>query len=317
MHFCHFGNRCRGFYALPRVLRFVLLTAPRRLAAFLRKSIMTGVRTKTFLNTHDDSEAESSCISALGGCVDGVTSGGGVYCILANSSFSFCLGSPRRPGLFTISGGFTGRDLVSPVVTVLIPVSTHQVRFNGGIGFTCVLSRVAAFQIGGFRTVPSIRHRCKISFLVVARSDDGVRDACSTRSETSVRSGYTGLFVNQAGSVGTLRGSPGCFNGRRGRGGDCDGNSDSNGRGDDVAIDARGRRVCSTGIFTRLGRKRFVLSTNRSGMERLGAQFGGFRLRRGPLPVVRLASRGRIVRGFRRMNQSIRQVLVRVYKGKD
>lgn len=316
IRFFHFAGEYTKYCTLPHILHFILLADRNQLMTFLEEDMMAKMAAAAFITAKDSERTASSYLSTLCNNLTKIAINKNICHVLTGDDFIFNLVDPEDPKLFAVSNNFNLESIISPVVAMLLPISTRKIKFGNSIKFAYILDEMTTFKVNNFQNLPSVLREYNVAFLIMTQSGSKLEKAYGKNDRASIEANCANLFIGRTKDVEALKYYP-LFFGKEEIRKESFSSGNSSGRSNSsVTRSTQKEEVYDTNIFAQLGQGEFILSAGQANLKRIKAKYKKFELQEEPLPIVKLTTNDEVEESYDQLQRDV-EMLIEMLCGKN
>lgn len=310
IRFFNFKGEYEKYCTLPHILNFILLATPEQLLAFLEGDMMAKANAGAFVGAGSSERTRDSYRSTLNNYITNLATNKNVCYVLSGDDFDFYLNDPEEPKLFAVSNNFALESLISPIIAMLVPMSTRKIEFGNTVKFAYILDEMTTFRVNDFQGMPSVLREYGASFLIMTQSSSKIESTYGKNDRRSIESNCANLFLGRTKDPDALKYYP-MFFGKEEKDKESFSTGSSSGKyNSSVTRSKQKEDVYDSNTFAELKQGEFILSAGQSNVTRLKTRFEMFKLDEKPLPIVNLTTEKEVSQNYEQIWQDVEKILV-------
>lgn len=123
-----------------------------------------------FLKARDSEKTLASYLSSLCNQLSTIASDKNIDWVLSGVDFDLNLIDPQEPKFFAISNNFSKNSVYSPIIGMLISISSRQFTMQNKVPFVYFLDEMTTVKVKNFETLPSVLREYKAAFALLTQS---------------------------------------------------------------------------------------------------------------------------------------------------
>lgn len=214
--------------------------------------------------------------------------------MLSGNDFSFNLIDPEEPKLVAIANSYQVESLISPVISLMLSISSRRFTLKNKIPFFYFLDEATTFKIEEFEKMPSVLREYLCSFTLLTQSAAKIEKLYGRLDRSSIEANFSNQFYGRTKDIEALKSYPLVF-------GKAEKQRISRTTGSSRGADSRSKTVSlqkeevyDTSFFTNLKSGEFVGSATHSNMPTFHLRFKMYDEPEEPLPIVHTVLRSEI-----------------------
>lgn len=282
-----FFNDYPEICTIPHIANFVCSAGAARITTFLEATYQSRALAGAFLDAKDSPKTQSSYLSSLTNYLSTLSNNKKVCYVLSGNDFDFNLIDPERPKLISVANAYQIEGLISPVIALMLSISSRRFTLNNKIPFMYFLDEATTFRIPDFEKLPSVLREYKCSFVFLTQSAAKIEKVYGKYDRSSVEANFSNQFYGRTKDIEALKSYPLVF-------GKEEKERISKTRGNSRGGDSRSRTVSTqkeerydTNFFTGLQSGQFVGSAAHSNMKDFCMRFNMYQDQEEALPIIR------------------------------
>ena len=151
-----FYNDYPQFCTIPHIVNFICSAGTVRITSFLEGKHQSRVLAGAFLDAKDSPKTQSSYLSSLTNSLSTLANEKKVCYVLSGNDFDFNLIDPECPKLVVVSNAYQIENLISPVISLMLSISSRRFTLANKVPFFYFLDEATTFRIADFEKLPSV-----------------------------------------------------------------------------------------------------------------------------------------------------------------
>jgi len=290
----HYSKIC----TIPHIVNYVCSAGATRITSLLESSHYGRTLGAAFLDAKESERTQASFLSSLTNYLSSLAFNKNIAYVLSGDDFDFNLIDPENPKLVSIANSFQIENVISPVISLMMSVSSRRFSLENKIPFVYFLDEATTFKIADFEKLPSVLREYKCSFTFITQSGAKVEKRYSKLDRSSIEANFGNQFYGKTKDVEALKNYPLIF-------GKEDKPKISNTRGNSRGGDSKSKTISSqreerydSNFFTKLQAGEFVGTTSHSNKRDFNLRFKMYDEVEEPLPIVKPVLASEIVSNY-------------------
>ena len=282
------------FCTIPHIVNFICQAGAAKITEFLNSSIQSRALAKGFLDAADSPKTQASFLSSLTRSLGILANDKKICYVLSGNDFSFNLIDPEEPKLVAIANSYQVESLISPVISLMLSISSRRFTLKNKIPFFYFLDEATTFKIEEFEKMPSVLREYLCSFTLLTQSAAKIEKLYGRLDRSSIEANFSNQFYGRTKDIEALKSYPLVF-------GKAEKQRISRTTGSSRGADSRSKTVSlqkeevyDTSFFTNLKSGEFVGSAAHSNMPTFHLRFKMYDEPEEPLPIVHTVLRSEI-----------------------
>lgn len=138
--------------------------------------------------------------------------------VLSGNDFDFNLIDPECPKLVVVSNAYQIENLISPVISLMLSISSRRFTLANKVPFFYFLDEATTFRIADFEKLPSVLREYLCSFVFLTQSAAKIEKIYGKYDRSSIESNFGNQFFGRTKDIEALKSYPLVLEKRRGRG---------------------------------------------------------------------------------------------------
>lgn len=194
---------------IPHLVNLATSASSEQLEAFLRKTDESRKLASAYLNAPQ--KAQASYFSSMVNPISSLAFDKKISYVLSGNDFDFDLLNPKDPKLITVSSSIKVDRHVSPIIALLLTISSRAFSLNNTIPFFYFLDEATTFKIPDFEKLPSVLREYKCSFTFLTQSGAKIEKLYSKLDRSSIEANFGNIFYGRTKDVEALKYYPFIF----------------------------------------------------------------------------------------------------------
>lgn len=291
IRFYNFRGEYEKYCTLPHILNFILQANSEQLVAFLEGDVMSKIAAGAFLGSRSSERTRDSYASTLNNYIANLAMNKNVCYVLTGDDFDFYLNDPEDPKMFAVSNNFAIESMISPIIAMLVPISSRKIEFGNKIKFAYVLDEMTTVKINNFQNMPSVLREYGAAFLIMTQSGSKLESLYGKHDRASIEANCANLFLGRTKDVEALKYYP-LFFGKedKEKKSYSAGSQKGGGYNSSVTRSQQREEVYDSKIFAGLKQGEFIFSGGQTNINSYKGRFKMFQLNEEALPIVQLTT---------------------------
>lgn len=302
-------NPEKDFCTIPHILMLIMLASPAELTRFLEQNTVAEMMAGAFLKAKDSEKTQASYLSTLCNQISAISSDRNIAWVLSGNDFEFNLLDPNEPKFFAISNNFSKNSIYSPVIAMLISISSRQFTMQNKVPFVYFLDEMTTVKVKNFETLPSVLREYKAAFVLLTQSGAKLENLYGKLDRSSVEANFGNMFLGRTKDVEALKYYP-LFFGKeeKERTSRSKGKSGSSGNSS-VTISTQKEDIYQGKDFSELEPGQFIGSATRANVNDFKVKFKMFEMDEVQLDVIKAVSPEQVTAWYSKIMQDVRSIL--------
>ena len=254
-------------------------------------------------------KTQASYISTLSNQIATMATDENIAWVLSGNDFDFNLIDPEHPKMFAVSNNFSKNSVYSPVIAMLLSISSRQFTMQNKVPFVYFLDEMTTVKIKNFETLPSVLREYKAAFVLLTQSGAKLENLYGKLDRSSVEANFGNMFLGRTKDVEALKYYPLFFGKeekeRRSRSAGKSGSSSNF----SVTISSQKEDVYQGKDFSELEPGEFIGSATRANVKEFKAKFKMFEMEEEELPVHEFVTPEQVTENYDRIIQEVQAIL--------
>lgn len=179
-----------------------------RITEFLNGSHESRALAKGFLDAADSPKTQASYLSSLTRNLGILANNKEISYVLTGNDFQYNLLDPEDPKLVAVANSFQIESLISPIISLMLSISSRRFTMANKIPFVYVLDEATTFRIADFEKMPSVLREYLCAFLVLTQSSAKIEKLYGKYDRSSLESNFGNVFFGRTKDVEALKSYP-------------------------------------------------------------------------------------------------------------
>ena len=197
------------YCTIPHLVNLATSANSEQLEAFLKKTDESRQLASAYLNAPQ--KAQASYFSSMVNPISSLAFDKKISYVLSGNDFDFDLLNPKDPKLITVSSSIKVDRHVSPIIALLLTISSRAFSLNNTIPFVYFLDEATTFKIPDFEKLPSVLREYKCSFTFLTQSGAKIEKLYSKLDRSSIEANFGNIFYGRTKDVEALKYYPFIF----------------------------------------------------------------------------------------------------------
>lgn len=299
----------KEYCTIPHILTLIMNSSQESLTRFLEQNTISEMMAGAFLKAKGSEKTQASYISTLSNQIATMATDENVAWVLSGNDFDFNLIDPEHPKMFAVSNNFSKNSVYSPVIAMLLSISSRQFTMQNKVPFVYFLDEMTTVKIKNFETLPSVLREYKAAFVLLTQSGAKVENLYGKLDRSSVEANFGNMFLGRTKDVEALKYYPLFFGKeekeRRSRSAGKSGSSSNS----SVTISSQKEDVYQGKDFSELEPGEFIGSATRANVKEFKAKFKMFEMEEEELPVHEFVTPEQVTENYDRIIQEVQAIL--------
>lgn len=299
----------KEYCTIPHILTLIMNSSQESLTRFLEQNTISEMMAGAFLKAKGSEKTQASYISTLSSQIATMATDENVAWVLSGNDFDFNLIDPEHPKMFAVSNNFSKNSVYSPVIAMLLSISSRQFTMQNKVPFVYFLDEMTTVKIKNFETLPSVLREYKAAFVLLTQSGAKLENLYGKLDRSSVEANFGNMFLGRTKDVEALKYYPLFFGKeekeRRSRSAGKSGSSSNS----SVTISSQKEDVYQGKDFSELEPGEFIGSATRANVKEFKAKFKMFEMEEEELPVHEFVTPEQVTENYDRIIQEVQAIL--------
>jgi len=300
-----FYDEYPNYCTLPHILNFIVVSGAERLTAFLKASVASRSLASAFVDAESSERTQSSILSSLSNYISQIAFNKEICYVLSGDDFDFNLIDPEKPKLVSICNSYSIDGVISPVIALLLSMSTRTFKLGNKVPFFYFLDEATTFRIPDFEKMPSVLREYNVSFTLLTQSGAKLEKNYGALDRSSIEANFSNQFFGRTKDVKALKYYPMFFGRKDIQKKTHTSGSSSNSENRSVSVHIEKENVYESEIFTKLNPGEFIGTTGRSNYDIFRFQFKQYKETEEDLPVVKMVSKETIINNYDKILEEV------------
>ena len=193
------------YCTIPHILALIMMATQQQLTEFLSKSELAEMMSGAFLKAAGSEKTQASYLSTLCNQIATIAADENIAWVLSGDDFDFNLIDPEHPKLFAISNNFSKNTVYSPVIAMLMSISSRQFTMQNKVPFVYFLDEMTTVKVKNFETLPSVLREYKAAFVLLTQSGAKLENLYGKLDRSSVEANFGNMFLGRTKDVEALK----------------------------------------------------------------------------------------------------------------
>lgn len=299
----------REYCTIPHILSLIMNASQDKLTRFLEMNTIAEMMSGAFLKAKGSEKTQASYLSTLCNQISTMATDENISWVLSGDDFDFNLIDPEHPKMFAVSNNFAKNSVYSPVIAMLLSISSRQFTMQNKVPFVYFLDEMTTVKIKNFETLPSVLREYKAAFVLLTQSGAKLENLYGKLDRSSVEANFGNMFLGRTKDVEALKYYPLFFGKeekeRRSRSAGKSGSSSNS----SVTISSQKEDVYQGKDFSELEPGEFIGSATRANVKEFKAKFKMFEMEEEELPVHEFVTPEQVTENYDRIIQEVQAIL--------
>lgn len=203
-----FYNDYPQFCTIPHIVNFICSAGTVRITSFLEGKHQSRVLAGAFLDAKDSPKTQSSYLSSLTNSLSTLANEKKVCYVLSGNDFDFNLIDPECPKLVVVSNAYQIENLISPVISLMLSISSRRFTLANKVPFFYFLDEATTFRIADFEKLPSVLREYLCSFVFLTQSAAKIEKIYGKYDRSSIEANFGNQFFGRTKDIEALKSYP-------------------------------------------------------------------------------------------------------------
>lgn len=258
---------------IPHLSKLVCSAGTINITKFLEADDDSRTLAAAFLDAKQNVKAQSSYLSSLSNYLSTLAFDKNIAYVLSGNDFKFNLIDPAEPKLVSVANAFQIEKLLSPIISVMVSVSSRHFTLVNSVPFVYFLDEGTTFKINEFESLVSVLREYLCSFVFMSQSGAKIEKRYDKLARSSIEANFGNQFYGRTKDVEALKTYPLVF-------GKFDKKKQSRTRGSGRGGESKSQTVSfqkeeryDTSFFTNLTAGQFVGTASKANVKDFFIQF--------------------------------------------
>lgn len=137
----------REYCTIPHILTLIMNSSQDSLTRFLEQNTISEMMAGAFLKAKGSEKTQASYISTLSNQIATMATDENIAWVLSGNDFDFNLIDPEHPKMFAVSNNFSKNSVYSPVIAMLLSISSRQFSMQNKVPFVYFLDEMTTVKV--------------------------------------------------------------------------------------------------------------------------------------------------------------------------
>lgn len=300
----------KEYCTIPHILTLIMNASQEKLTHFLEMNTIAEMMSGAFLKAKGSEKTQASYLSTLCNQISTMATDENISWVLSGDDFDFNLIDPKSPKMFAISNNFSKNSVYSPVIAMLLSISSRQFTMQNKVPFVYFLDEMTTVKIKNFETLPSVLREYKAAFVLLTQSGAKLENLYGKLDRSSVEANFGNMFLGRTKDVEALKYYPLFFGKeekeRRSRSTGKSGSSSNS----SVTVSSQKEDVYQGKDFSDLEPGEFIGSATRANVKEFRVKFKMFEMEEEELqPVHKSLTPEMVTQNYDKIIQEVQDIL--------
>ena len=193
---------------IPHIVNLACIANATKLMEFLNENTQSRILASAFLNASDSPKTQASYLSSLTNYLAPVAQNKKICYVLSGNDFDFNMIDPECPKLVSVANAYQIENVISPIISLMISVSSRRFTLNNEVSFMYFLDEATTFRISDFEKMPSVLREYKCSFTFITQSAAKIEKRYSRLDRSSIEANFSNQFFGRTKDIEALKTYP-------------------------------------------------------------------------------------------------------------
>lgn len=193
------------YCTIPHIVNFIIYTERQKLCDFLSALPESKGMASGYLEAQGSEKTQASIKSSLTNYIANLAANKDIAYVLTGDDFDFDLIDPVEPKLVAVSNSYEVESIISPVIALMISVSSRKFSMKNKIPFVYFLDEATTFRIQDFEKMPSVLREYLCSFVFLTQSGAKIEKNYGRLDRSSIESNFSNLFLGRTKDTEALK----------------------------------------------------------------------------------------------------------------
>jgi len=185
------------YCTIPHILNFILHNNVSVIQYFLSQDSQSRALANGYLSAAGSPKTQASYLSSLTTYIGSLASNKKMCWVLSGDDFDFNLIDPENPKLFAISNSFKMQSIFSPVIALILKISSRRFDIKNKVNFAYILDEATTFKIDDFENMPSVLREYNVSFCFLTQSASKILMLYGKEALSSIQANFVNTFYGR------------------------------------------------------------------------------------------------------------------------
>ncbi len=185
------------YCTIPHIAIFICTAGAENLTTFLEGNVRSRGLASAFLDSKRSPKTQASYLSSLTNVLSKLSFNKNVAYVLSGNDFDFNLIDPESPKLVSVANSFQIESLISPIISLMLSISSRQFTMKNKIPFFYMLDEATTFKITDFQKYPSVLREYKCSITLLTQSASKIEQLYGKQAKASIESNFGNQFYGR------------------------------------------------------------------------------------------------------------------------
>lgn len=299
------------YCTIPHIVLFCTQKTTKEITDFLRKSTESTGLAGAFLSSEKSEATQASYQSTLANYIAPLSFNKKILYILSGDDFEFNLLDPFNPKLISVSNSFQLDKIISPVVALMLGVSTRQFTMKNKVPCFYLLDEATTFKIADFQNLCSVIREYLCSFCFLTQSSSKIEYLYSVNEKSIIEANFGNHFYGRTTDVRAIEKYPIIFGRRATDRISKTHGATGTGKSSSRTVTSQKENVYDPDFFTNLNTGQFVCSASSANRKKFIAQYNCFSTERAEFPEKRtcVGLEEEIVKNYQQILEEVKYII--------
>ena len=299
----------KEYCTIPHILSLIMMASQQQLTSFLSKNELSEMMAGAFLKAAGSEKTQASYLSTLCNQISTIAADENIAWVLSGDDFDFNLIDPNDPKLFAISNNFSKNTVYSPVIAMLMSISSRQFTMQNKVPFVYFLDEMTTVKVKNFETLPSVLREYKAAFVLLTQSGAKLENLYGKLDRSSVEANFGNMFLGRTKDVEALKYYP-MFFGKEEK----ERRSKSTGRSGSssntsVTISSQKEDIYQGKDFSELEPGEFIGSATVASVKNFKVKFKMFQMEEQQMDIAKIVNTEEVQQNYAKILSTVKKIL--------
>jgi hypothetical protein len=299
----------KEYCTIPHIFTLIMNASQEDLTRFLEQNTISEMMAGAFLKAKGSEKTQASYLSTLCNQIATMATDENIAWVLSGDDFDFNLIDPEHPKMFAVSNNFSKNSVYSPVIAMLLSISSRQFTMQNKVPFVYFLDEMTTVKIKNFETLPSVLREYKAAFVLLTQSGAKLENLYGKLDRSSVEANFGNMFLGRTKDVEALKYYPLFFGKeekeRRSRSAGKSGSSSNS----SITISSQKEDVYQGKDFSELEPGQFIGSATRANVKEFKVKFKMFEMEEDELPIHEIVTPEQVTANYAVIINDVQAIL--------
>jgi len=190
---------------IPHIVNFLCYAGAKKLSVFLESSFESRSLAAAFLDAKGSPKTQASYLSSLTNYLSALAYNKNIAYVLSGNDFDFNLIDPNEPKLLSVANSYQIEGIISPVIGLMISISSRHFTMNNKIDFVYTLDEATTSKIRDFEKMPSVLREYRCAFMLLTQSGAKIEKLYGKLDRSSIEANFGNQFFGRTKDIEALK----------------------------------------------------------------------------------------------------------------